>query len=140
MMEDNVEFIGKKVIEDYIDAFNSRDSKKMANLFNFPHVRFANDSVSVISKQEYLENQDNVTQLLKNENWDHTKIKSIENIQSSSSKVHFVIHFLRLNKNSNIIHDFKTLWIITKLKKHWGVQFRSSFLKSKAATFGKKIQ
>jgi hypothetical protein len=140
MMEDNVELIGKKVIKDYIDAFNSRDSKKMANLFNFPHVRFANDSVSVISKQEYLENQDNVTQLLKNENWDHTKIKSIENIQSSSSKVHFVIHFLRLNKNSNIIHDFKTLWIITKLKKHWGVQFRSSFLKSKAATFGKKIQ
>jgi len=34
----NVELIGKNVIEDYIQAFNERDSIKMANLFNFPHV------------------------------------------------------------------------------------------------------
>jgi len=31
------------------------------------------------------------------------------------------------------------LWIVTKINNHWGVQFRSSFLTSKAATFGKKL-
>ena len=138
-MKENVELIGKKVIESYIEAFNERNSNKMADLFNFPHVRFANDSVSVISKSEYLNNQDKVTKLLKDEKWHHTEILNIKNIQSNDTKVHFIIHFLRLDKNNSIIHNFKTLWIVTKVDDHWGVQFRSSFLTSKAATFGKKI-
>ena len=50
-----------------------------------------------------------------------------------------MIHFLRFNIEGNVTHDFKTLWILTKIKKHWGIQFRSSFLTSKAATFGKNI-
>jgi hypothetical protein len=138
-MKENVELIGKNVIESYIEAFNERNSNKMADLFNFPHVRFANDSVSVISKSEYLNNQDKVTKLLKDEKWHHTEILDIKNIQSNDTKVHFIIHFLRLDKNNSIIHNFKTLWIVTKVNDHWGVQFRSSFLTSKAATFGKKI-
>ena len=135
----NVELIGKNVIEDYIKAFNKRDSIKMADLFNFPHVRLANDNVSVISKSEYLSNQEKVTKLLKNENWHHTEIKEIKNIQSSKTKVHFIIRFLRLDKDRKVIHDFKTLLIVTKINNRWGVQFRSSFLTSKAATFGKKL-
>tara|TARA_B100000780_G_scaffold276912_1_gene246489 strand:+ start:1348 stop:1767 length:420 start_codon:yes stop_codon:yes gene_type:complete len=138
-MDENVEIIGKKIIKDYILAFNNRDNYEMANLFNFPHIRFANESVSVISKNEYLQNQDKVTQLLKDEKWHHTDIKSIETIQSSPSKGHFKIHFLRFDVDGNITHDFKTLWIATKIKNHWGIQFRSSFLTSKAATFGKNL-
>ena len=138
-MKENTETIGIKVIKNYIKAFNERNSDKMADLFNFPHVRFANDSVSVISRSEYLNNQDKVTKLLKDEKWHHTEILNIKNIQSNDTKVHFIIHFLRLDKDNNVIHDFKTLWIVTKVDNHWGVQFRSSFLTSKAATFGKKI-
>ena len=44
-----------------------------------------------------------------------------------------------IDKNNKIIHDFTTLWIVTKLDDHWGIQFRSSFLISNAATFGKSI-
>jgi hypothetical protein len=138
-MNENIILIGKKVIEDYIFAFNNRNPDGMANLFNFPHIRFANDTVSIISKDEYLENQDKVTKLLKKEKWHHTEIKSIESIQSGPSKSHFMIHFLRFNIEGNVTHDFKTLWILTKIKKHWGIQFRSIFLTSKAATFGKNI-
>ena len=138
-MKENTETIGIKVIKNYIKAFNERNSDKMADLFNFPHERFANDSVSVISRSEYLNNQDKVTRLLQEENWHHTEIIDIQNIQSNETKGHFIIHFLRLDKDNNVIHDFKTLWIVTKVNKHWGVQFRSSFLMSKAATFGKKM-
>ena len=53
-MNKNILPICKKVIEDYIFAFNKRDYEGMANLFNFPHIRFANDNVSIISKDEYL--------------------------------------------------------------------------------------
>ena len=97
-MKPKAEIIGIQVIKDYIKAFNERNSLKMADLFNFPHVRFANDSVSVITKSEYLENQDKVTNLLMNENWDHTEIKDIQHIQSNHTKAHFIIHFLGLIK------------------------------------------
>ena len=60
-MKTKAEIIGEQIIKDYIKAFNERNTLKMADLFNFPHVRFANDSVSVITKSEYLKNQDKVT-------------------------------------------------------------------------------
>lgn len=138
-MEENSEQIGKEVIINYINAFNNRDYIGMADLFNFPHIRFANEKVGVISREEYLKSQNKVSKLLYKEGWDHTQIKKIETIQNGPSKSHYKIHFIRYDKNSKIIHDFTTLWIVTKLDNHWGIQFRSSFLISNAATFGKSI-
>ena len=138
-MEENSEQIGKEVIINYINAFNNRDYIAMADLFNFPHIRFANEKVGVISREEYLKNQNKVSELLHEEGWDHTQIKKIETIQNGPSKSHYKIHFIRYDKNNKIIHDFTTLWIVTKLDDHWGIQFRSSFLISNAATFGKSI-
>ena len=111
----------------------------MADLFNFPHIRFANEKVGVMSREEYLKSQNKVSELLHEEGWDHTQIKKIETIQNGPSKSHYKIHFIRYDKNNKIIHDFTTLWIVTKLDDHWGIQFRSSFLISNAATFGKSI-
>ncbi len=136
----NSEQIGKKIIQQYISAFNSRNANLMADLFNFPHIRFANEKAWVISKEQYLKNQENVTKLLNKETWNETKIKSIETIQSGAKKAHFKIHFLRLDSENKIIHDFETLWIVTKLNGHWGIQFRSTFLDSPAATFGEEIK
>jgi len=138
-MEENSEQIGKEIIINYINAFNNRDYIAMADLFNFPHIRFANEKVGVISREEYLKSQNKVSELLHEEGWDHTQIKKIETIQNGPSKSHYKIHFIRYDKNNKIIHDFTTLWIVTKLDDHWGIQFRSSFLISNAATFGKSI-
>jgi|TARA_B110000914_G_C15284666_1_gene363756 hypothetical protein len=138
-MEENSEQIGKEVIINYINAFNNRDYIAMADLFNFPHIRFANEKVGVMSREEYLKSQNKVSELLHEEGWDHTQIKKIETIQNGPSKSHYKIHFIRYDKNNKIIHDFTTLWIVTKLDDHWGIQFRSSFLISNAATFGKSI-
>ena len=138
-MEENSEQIGKEVIINYLNAFNNRDYIAMADLFNFPHIRFANEKVGVMSREEYLKSQNKVSELLHEEGWDHTQIKKIETIQNGPSKSHYKIHFIRYDKNNKIIHDFTTLWIVTKLDDHWGIQFRSSFLISNAATFGKSI-
>ena len=138
-MEENSEQIGKEIIINYINAFNNRDYIAMADLFNFPHIRFANEKVGVMSREEYLKSQNKVSELLHEEGWDHTQIKKIETIQNGPSKSHYKIHFIRYDKNNKIIHDFTTLWIVTKLDDHWGIQFRSSFLISNAATFGKSI-
>ena len=72
--------IGKEVIINYINAFNNRDYIAMADLFNFPHIRFANEKVGVMSREEYLKSQNKVSELLHKEGWDHTQIKKIETI------------------------------------------------------------
>ena len=35
------------------------------------------------------------------ENWHHTEIADIKNIQSNETKSHFIIHFLRVEKKYN---------------------------------------
>ena len=64
-MNENLILIGKKFIENYIFSFDNRDADGMTNLFNITHIRFANNNVSIISKNEYLESQYKVTKLLK---------------------------------------------------------------------------
>ena len=66
-MEENSEQIGKEIIINYINAFNSRDYIAMADLFNFPHIRFANEKVGVMSREEYLKSQNKVSELLHKE-------------------------------------------------------------------------
>jgi len=77
-MEENSEQIGKEIIINYINAFNNRDYIAMADLFNFPHIRFANKKVGVISREEYLKSQNKVSELLHEEGWDHTQIKKLK--------------------------------------------------------------
>ncbi|SVA56631.1 uncharacterized protein METZ01_LOCUS109485, partial [marine metagenome] len=38
------------------------------------------------------------------------------------------IHQSRRDKENREYHNFVTLWIVTKIKGKWGIQFRSSFL------------
>ena len=47
---------------------------------------------------------------------------------SSDDKVHLTIHQSRRDKENREYHNFVTLWIVTKIKGKWGIQFRSSFL------------
>tara|TARA_B100001540_G_scaffold153457_1_gene135869 strand:+ start:498 stop:929 length:432 start_codon:yes stop_codon:yes gene_type:complete len=134
------EKIGIQIIEKFISAFNARQYQLMSDLLNYPHIRFANGKAWILSKEEFLKSQQNVTKLLNKEDWSHTEIKNIETINSGEEKSHFKVHFIRFNSKNNEIHDFESLWIITKVKGKWGIQFRSTFLNSPAATFGSEIK
>jgi len=76
----------------------------------------------------FLKGFDKQTDDLEKEGWGKTITLDIKAIQSSDDKVHLTIHQSRRDKENREYHNFVTLWIVTKIKGKWGIQFRSSFL------------
>jgi hypothetical protein len=60
-------------------------------------------------------------------NWDHSRWKSMNVIQSGPDKVHFGVVFVRYDANNKEISRFPSLYVVTLKDGHWGVQARSSF-------------
>jgi hypothetical protein len=125
----------KAAVEAYIEGFNARDAARMADAFNFPHIRLAKGRFTIIdSREQFIERQDAVTALLVEEGWDHTVLESIAIVHAGADKVHLGIEYTRRSSDGIAYTRFETLWIATSLDGHWGVQFRSSFLTSDAST------
>jgi hypothetical protein len=59
--------------------------------------------------------------------WDHSAWQEMKVVQSGPDKVHFSVVFVRYDKNGKAIGTFPSLYIVTLLKGHWGVQGRSSY-------------
>lgn len=122
-------------IERYLDGFNKRDAHIMADGFNFPHVRLAKGQfVTIPDVQTFIDAQGRVTQLLHAEGWHQTTMESINIVQSGPGKVHVALKMARRAATGEAIHEFNSLWVVTELAGHWGVQFRSSYLTSNAST------
>jgi hypothetical protein len=129
----------KRVVESYIEGFNNRDMQGMADAFNFPHVRLAKGNfVTIPDAQSLIASQQKVTAMLRDEGWHHTTLETLEVVQAGPDKVHAALQFTRRKEDDSILHAFETLWIVTRnASDHWGIQFRSSYLLSDAATLGR---
>ncbi|NKC14845.1 MAG: hypothetical protein GKR94_22475 [Gammaproteobacteria bacterium] len=135
--QDGTQAAAQATVRAYIDGFNRRDAAAMASAFNFPHVRFAKGRVVTIPDSDaFVAAQARVTRMLLEEGWHHTVIEQMNVVQSGAEKVHVALEFTRRDKGGAVIHRFDTLWIATLLDGKWGIQLRSSFLLSDAATFG----
>ena len=121
------------------DAFNARDRNAMVAEMHFPHRRLSGQNefqVWETADDFWASSDDNLTDLLKAEGWDHTATTSIQAAQSGDDKVHLVITQSRRHADGTEYNGFLTLWIFTLINGRWGVQFRSSFLSGAAQTRG----
>ncbi|MBT3533472.1 MAG: hypothetical protein HN478_06315, partial [Rhodospirillaceae bacterium] len=50
-------------------------------------------------------------------------------IQSGPDKVHLRLEIDRCHEDDTVYNKFDTLWIATRQDGHWGIQFRSSYLR-----------
>ena len=115
--------------ERWAAAFNSRDTDAMIQEMHFPHMRLAgNEFQTWVTAEDFRDPQDQMTKMLLDEGWYVTVTKSITAVQSSDQKVHLVIRQSRQRKDGTEYNGFDTMWVFTKIKGKWGVQFRSSFL------------
>ena len=115
--------------ERWAAAFNSRDADAMIDEMHFPHIRLAgNEFQTWVTAEDFRDPQDQMTKLLLDEGWYVTVTKSITAVHSSDQKVHLVIRQSRQRKDGTEYNGFDTMWVFTKIKGKWGVQFRSSFL------------
>jgi len=119
------------------EHFNARDPEGMAAAFNFPHVRLAKGHFTHIeTRDQFIERQRVVSDLLVEEGWDHTVIEAMRVVHAGPDKVHLDLEYTRREASGRPYTRFKTLWIATCLDGHWGIQFRSSYLESRASTLG----
>lgn len=119
----------------FIDAFNAQDHERLSHTLNYPHVRLANDRfVTVASAEDFVSLSQRGKGRLAEEGWDHTVLANIEVIHSGPDKVHMALNNDRCHKDGTVYNHFETLWIATLQDAHWGIQFRSSYLVTPAAT------
>ena len=48
-------------------------------------------------------------------------------IHAGEDKVHLAVRFTRLDRDGRALGSYPSVWIVTRVDGHWGVQARSSF-------------
>jgi hypothetical protein len=112
-------------MDQFIDSFNNRDIDSWSKSLNYPHVRFASGSVKVWPDRETFVRETDLTPLIES-GWDHSHWLSRKVIMSSPGKVHISTIFQRFNNENMPISSYQSLYIVTLINGHWGVQARSS--------------
>lgn len=115
----------RAALDDYLDALNRRDEAGMNAAFNFPHVRLASGTVTVFEKRGDYRFEG--FRARSESDWDHTVWNERDVVHSSPDKIHFAVRFTRCRADGSTIADYRSLWIVTCVDDHWGVQARSSF-------------
>jgi hypothetical protein len=115
-----------EVLDDYMVAFNSRDSKAWAETLNYPHFRFANGTVSSWENAEAYAEAIDLEALLSSGPWDHSHWLAHEVTLASPQKVHVLTTIRRFSEAHEQLATFKSLYIVTLEDGHWGIKVRSS--------------
>ena len=120
----------RKAVQFFIDTFNAQDHKEHAKSLNYPHVRLANGRFARLESAEQFEKQSAANEArLKAEGWHHTDVRSLEIVHEGEDKVHVAITNDRCHTDGTVYKSFDTFWIATLVDGHWGIQFRSSYLR-----------
>lgn len=111
-------------LDAFMTAFNARDLQAYEATFNFPHVRFASGTVTIINPGYHKPEMFERGALA---DWDRSAWARREVIHAGADKVHIDTRFTRYRKDGSVIAGFDSLYIVTRQNGRWGIQGRSSF-------------
>ena len=111
-------------LDAFMAAFNKRDLKAWEATFNFPHVRFASGTVTVLQPGQQTPDMFSTGALSE---WHHSTWARRDVIHAGPDKVHIDTRFNRYRKDGSLIGGFDSIYIVTRQGDHWGIQARSSF-------------
>ncbi len=115
-----------KVLDAFMDALNAYDSAGMEHCMHFPHPRIAVGKVAVYEGPGS-NPMDLFERLKKEDGWSHSRWVKRELIQCNESKAHVALSYTRFRADGSVIGIYDSLYILTKVDGHWGIQARSSF-------------
>jgi hypothetical protein len=115
----------RKAIDGFFVAFNAHDQEGIRAALHFPHVRLASGTVRVWEKaSDFNTPFDRLTAV---EGWHHSSLDEAKVIHEGPDKVHFDVRFSRYKEDGSRYAQHATIWVVTRVDDHWGVQARSSF-------------
>lgn len=113
----------REVIETYFPLFSRRDATGLLAVVNFPHIRITGSGTLIIpSAKEWTGDPTPLEP-----RYHHTKLDCLTFVQSDAAKVHALVVFSRYDVDGTQYVSYPTMWIITKVDEHWGIQVRSTF-------------
>lgn len=113
-----------KVLDEYMDTFNSKNAKAWQSTYHFPHYRLASGKMSVLESATL---DTNVFIKLQQAGWHHSKWDRKKIIHASGEKVHVDTQFSRYRADGTLIASYESLYVVTKENGRWAVKLRSSF-------------
>ncbi|MFN9849979.1 MAG: hypothetical protein ACK56C_16625 [Alphaproteobacteria bacterium] len=111
-------------LDAFLLAFNARDLAAYEATFNFPHVRFASGTVTIINPGYHKPGMFESGSLA---DWHHSAWDRRDVIHAGADKVHIDTRFTRYRKDGSVLGGFDSIYIVTRLDGRWGIQGRSSF-------------
>lgn len=111
-------------LDAFIVAFNARDIPAYEATFNFPHIRFASGTVTVINPGFHKPEMFTSGSLAE---WDRSAWARREVIHAGRDKVHIDTRFVRYRKDGSVLNEFNSIYIVTRQNGRWGIQGRSSY-------------
>jgi hypothetical protein len=113
-----------KCLDDFMIAFNARDIAAFVKTFNFPSVRLASNTLTIIEPGYHHPGMLSRGAL---KEWHHSAWERRNVIHSGPDKVHIDTRFTRYRADGSIIASFDSIYVVTCENGHWGVKARSSF-------------
>ena len=94
---------------------------------NFPHVRFAGGKVAVFEAADAFRNSFEFASFARETGWHRSEWTERKLIQAGPDKVHFAVVFTRFREDGSVLARFESLYVVTLVDGHGGVQARSSY-------------
>ena len=111
----------QNVLDAFMAAFNARDIPAFEATFNFPSVRLASNTLTIIDADYHKPDMFTRGALAE---WDHSAWERRAVIHAGEDKVHIDTRFTRYRKDGSVIGGFDSIYVITKEDGHWGVKAR----------------
>lgn len=112
------------VLDAFMAAFNARDLPAWEKTFNFPSVRLASNTLTIIEPGYHRPEMFDLGAL---SDWHHSAWERRKVIHAGADKVHFDTRFTRYRADGSVIGGFDSIYVITCEDGHWGVKARSSY-------------
>ena len=111
-------------LDDFMAAFNARDLPAFEATFNFPSIRLASNTLTIIEPGYHRPGMFEQGAL---KDWDHSAWERREIVHAGEDKVHIDTRFTRYRADGGVIGGFDSIYVVTREAGHWGVKARSSF-------------
>ncbi len=113
-------------LDRFMAALNAHDAAAMDKEMHFPHVRLANDLVTVYP-QAGSNPMDLFVRLQAADDWKWSEWGRRDLVQFSEVKAHYALSYTRFRSNGSIIGEYDSLYVLSLSEGRWGVLARSSF-------------
>ena len=110
------------VVDAYIAAINAGDGDAVRETLNFPHFRIGAKGGVIHYPDNSADHLGNFRSRTSADSWHRSVVDDIEAIYTIPTKAHVSVNFRRLRADGSVIGAYHSLYIITEIDGHWGLQ------------------